>query len=250
MWVSFDRKHEKWANNAYINRGKDKTGKPQIDHVGDAGSSDVETRMVFDKALVNHPDQSGPGKNDVDDRQPPYRQVDVDVLNAEQFGKNRSSEPFEQQLPVFYIPQALAHLLPRLVPRHEPAKYMFATYVPDKREVMARYVDVGVEQEVTLGGRQVMAIPVGDRIGFEGSVTTHYVNAAGEYLGSVNPDTKVEILPSDAATLEQIWKNVDLTRPGAVPDEPLPPQVPAGVPSAVPSVSGASNGAGTELPIP
>jgi hypothetical protein len=75
-----------------------------------------------------------------------------------------------------------------------------------------------VEQEVTLGGKQVMAIPVADRIGLEGAVTTHYVSAAGQYLGSASPDSKIEILPSDAATLEQLWKNVDLTRPGAVPD--------------------------------
>jgi hypothetical protein len=140
------------------------------------------------------------------------------MLNAESFGKNQSTEPFVQQLPVFYIQQALAHLLPRIVPRNEPAKYMFATYVPDKRAVMARYVDVGVEQEVTLGGKQVMAIPVADRIGLEGAVTTHYVSAAGQYLGSASPDSKIEILPSDAATLEQLWKNVDLSRPGAVPD--------------------------------
>jgi len=219
MWVSFDRKHEKWSNTAYINRGKDAAGKPQIDHVGDVGSSDFEPRMVYDKGLVNHPEQIGPGKDDVDKEQPAYRRIEVDVLNAESFGKNQSSEPFEQELPVFYIPQALAHLLPRIVPRNEPAKYMFASYVPDRREVMARYVDVGVEQEATIGGHQVMAIPVRDRLGLEGSVTTHYMNAAGQYLGSVSPDSKVEILPSDAATLVALWKNVDLSRPGAVPAE-------------------------------
>ena len=72
-----------------------------------------------------------------------------------------------RQLPVFYIPQALAHLLPRIVPRKEPAKYMFASYVPDKREVMARYVDVGVEQPVEIAGQKLLAIPVRDRIGLE-----------------------------------------------------------------------------------
>jgi hypothetical protein len=29
-------------------------------------------------------------------------------------------------------------------------------------------------------------------------------------------------LPSDAATLARLWKDVDLSRPGAVPNEPLP----------------------------
>jgi hypothetical protein len=219
MWVSFDRKHEKWSNTAYINRGKDAAGKPQIDHVGDVGSTDFEPRMVFDKGLVNHPEQIGPGKDDVDKEQPAYRRIEVNMLNAESFGKNQSSAPYEQELPVFYIQEALAHLLPRIVPRGEPAKYMFATYVPEKHAVMARYVDVGVEQQVTIGGHQVMAIPVRDRLGLEGSVTTHYVNAAGQYLGAVSPDSKVEIVPSDAATLVALWKNVDLSRPGAVPVE-------------------------------
>jgi hypothetical protein len=219
--VSFDRKHEKWSNTAWIDKGKDAAGKPQMDHVGDVGSSDVESRTVYDKNLVNHPEQIGPGKDNVDKNQPAYRRVDVAVLNAEQFGKNKTSEPFVQELPVFYIPQALAHLLPRLVPRKEAAKYMFASYVPEKQSVMARYVDVGVEQDVTLDGQHLSAIPVRDRIGLEGSVTTHYVSADGQYLGSVNPDSKVEILPSDAATLERIWKDVDLSRPGAVPDAPI-----------------------------
>jgi hypothetical protein len=221
MWVSFDRKHEKWSDAADINRGKDAAGKPQIDHVGSVGSSDQQEETVFDKDLVGHPEQIGPGKDDVDKNQPPFRRTEVYTLNAEQFGQNQSGAPFVQQLPVFYIPEALAHLLPRLVPRKEAAKYMFASYVSDaqKPAVMARYVDVGFEQEVTLGGQKIMAIPVRDRIGLEGSVTTHYISAAGQYLGSVSPDTKIEILPSDAATLEQLWKNVDLSRPGAVPDE-------------------------------
>jgi len=222
MWVSFDRKHEKWSTTEYIDRGKDASGKPQIDHVGNVGSTDEEAETVFDKTLIGHPEQIGPGKDDVDKSQPPFRRTEVYKLNAEQFGKDQSSAPFVQQLPVFYIPQALADLLPRLVPRKEAAKYMFATYVPDaaRPAVMARYVDVGLEQEATLGGQKILAIPVRDRIGLEGSVTTHYVSAAGEYLGSMNPDTKVEIIPSDSATLERLWKDVDLSRPGAVPDEP------------------------------
>jgi len=223
MWVSFDRKHEKWSNSTFIDNGKDASGKPRIDHVGDVGSTDEEAVTVFDKGLLNHPEQIGPGKDDVDKNQPPFRRTEVYKLNAEQFGKDKSTEPFVQQLPVFYIPEALAHLLPRLVPRKGAEKYMFASYVADKRSVMARYVDVGLEQEATLGGQRITAIPVRDRIGLEGSATTHYVSATGQYLGSVNTDSKVEILPSDAATLEQIWKSVDLTRPGAVPDAPVNP---------------------------
>jgi hypothetical protein len=222
LWVSFDRKHEKWSNNTYVNKGKDMNGKPQIDRSGDVGSSDAEEETVFDKDLVGHPEQIGPNPDDVDKEQPPYRRVEVEILNAESFGNNQPGQPFIQKLPVFYIDQALAHLLPRLVPRNEPNKYMFASYVPEKRAVMARYVDVGIEQEVTIGGRPVMAVPVRDRIGLEGSITTHYIGASGQYLGSSSPDTKIEILPTDAATLQHIWSNADLSRPSAVPDVPLP----------------------------
>jgi hypothetical protein len=95
---------------------------------------------------------------------------------------------------------------------------MFASYVPEQQKVMARYVDVGVEQEVTLGRHSIDAIPVTDRIGLEGSITTHYVSATGQYLGTVSPGSKIEILPSDAPTLERMWKDVDLSRPGAVPN--------------------------------
>jgi hypothetical protein len=220
MWVSFDRKHEKWANNTWIDRGKDANGKPQVEHTGNVGSADTEQRTVYDKNLVNTPDKFGPGAKDIDPNQPPFRMVEVNMLNAEQFGSNQNSEPFTQELPVFYLQQALAHLLPRLVPRREATRYMFASYVPEKRSVMARYVDVGVEQEAKIGGQTVMAIPVRDRIGLEGSVTTHYVSRTGQYLGSVNPDSNVEILPTDKPTLLSLWQSADLSPPQAVPLSP------------------------------
>jgi hypothetical protein len=81
---------------------------------------------------------------------------------------------------------------------------------------MSRYVDVEREEEVTLGGRTFRAIPILDRIGLEGAVTTHYVSPDGAYLGSVNAETNVTILPTDRATLQGIWKDADLSRPGDV----------------------------------
>jgi len=122
----------------------------------------------------------------------------------------------ERRLPPFYLPQAMAHLLPRVLPRWEPKGYLFASYVTDQHEVAKRYVDVGDEQEVTLGGQKVRAIPIKDRIGLEGSVTTHYVSPQGAYLGSVNEDSKLTILPTDRATLEKMWANANLTRPADV----------------------------------
>src|SRR6185503_9737453 len=117
------------------------------------------------------------------------------------------------ELPPYYIPQALAHLLPRLLPRWEVKGYVFASYVPDEQKVVLRYVDVLPEDEVTLAGEKVRAIPITDRLGYEGSVTTHYLSPDGKYLGSVNEDSKITILPTDAPTLEKLWKDVNLSRP-------------------------------------
>jgi len=77
-------------------------------------------------------------------------------------------------------------------------------------------VDVGTEGEYIHTGNKIHAVPVRDRLGLEGSVTTHYVTPEGEYLGSINTDSKITILPTDAATLQKMWKDVNLTRPGDV----------------------------------
>ena len=47
---------------------------------------------------------------------------------------------------------------------------------------MLRYLDVGAEQRVTIAGEAMRAIPIQDRLGLEGSVTTHYVSSNGKYL--------------------------------------------------------------------
>jgi hypothetical protein len=59
-------------------------------------------------------------------------------------------------------------------------------------------------------------VPVQDRIGLEGSVTTHYLTPEGKYLGCVNEDSKITLLATDAPTLERLWRNANLTRPGRV----------------------------------
>jgi hypothetical protein len=151
------------------------------------------------------------------------------VLNVTHVSKQATAEPVQRTLPVFYIPQALGHLLPRLLPLFEQKGYMFASYVSENREVMSRYVDVEREEQVNLGGKTLRAIPIRDRIGLEGAVTTHYMSPDGAYLGSVNEETKITILPTDRATLLSIWKDADLSRPGdleegaAAPAQQSPP---------------------------
>jgi hypothetical protein len=88
--------------------------------------------------------------------------------------------------------------------------------VTDQQQVVLRYVDVGQEQEVVLAGQTVRAIPIADRLGYEGSITTHYLSPEGKYLGSVNEDSKITVLPTDAPTLENLWKDANLSRPGDV----------------------------------
>ena len=153
-----------------------------------------------------------------------------------------------QSIPDYYLPQAVSHLLPRLLPLDQPKKYVFAVYVPDVRKVMHRYVDVGEEKKVDLGGATVRAIPIADRVGVEGSVTTHYMGRDGKYLGSENADTGITILPSDEATLLGIWKDAELTRPADVKREDKPGAASAS-PAAAPANPAAARPAEDGKPI-
>jgi len=140
----------------------------------------------------------------------------VYTLTVTRNSKTMRGQTLERQLPPFYLPGALNHLLPRVLPQNEPKTYLFASWIGDQAEVMKRYVDVGAEQYVTLDGKRLRAIPVADRIGVEGTVTTHYVSPQGAYLGSLNNDSKILILATDKPALEKIWKDADLTRPAEV----------------------------------
>ena len=222
MWMAFDKRHEQWSGAASVKQGAKET------YVSEFGVSDHRERRSWNKEA--RPGELRPDLSK-DVNQPA---VDVDefyVLSVTHVSKQATAEPVQRTLPVFYIPQALGHLLPRLLPRFEQKGYMFASYVSDKREVMSRYVDVEREEEVTLGGRKVRAIPILDRMGLEGAVTTHYVTPAdGTYLGSVNAETNVTILPTDRATLQGIWKDADLSRPGDVEERGAAPAQPRSSP--------------------
>jgi hypothetical protein len=112
----------------------------------------------------------------------------------------------------------MGQMLPRLLP-NDKEKYMFAFYVSNQKNVMARYVDVDAATDVVLDGQQVHAIPISDRIGVDGITTIHYVSRQGEWLGSVNEDSKLQVLPTDAGTLANIWKNFAVCQVPPVPED-------------------------------
>ncbi|MFT3785311.1 MAG: hypothetical protein QM770_03985 [Tepidisphaeraceae bacterium] len=127
--------------------------------------------------------------------------------------------PLSRDLPPFYLPQALQHLLPRLLPVGEPRTYLFALYVGSERNLMMEYVDVLPAQQVDLNGKSVLAVRIRTRLGLEGPATTHFVSVDGQWLGTSDERLKTTTLPADEATLQKIWKNANLTRPGDVSDE-------------------------------
>jgi hypothetical protein len=141
----------------------------------------------------------------------------VHKLEVQDVNAGAALPPLTRDLPPFYTPQAISHLLPRLLDLHEPRGYMFATYVGDGREVMMRYVDVQKQQAVNILGKTEFAVPIDDRIGLDGEVTTYYYSPKGQFLGSETKDTNVWVIPTDADTLQKIWSNnANLNAPHAV----------------------------------
>jgi hypothetical protein len=203
LFVSFDRKHEDWTSVLQVTDAK--TQKKSV--INEMGASDRKIERVLDKELE-------PGEvvaNGAEDKkQPPVRQVEIYTLNVTTKSRDLNVPPLAKQLPPFYLPQAVGHLLPRLLPLNEPKTYLFATYVSDRREVMMRYVDVGYEQDVDLGGKRVRAVPVQDRLGLEGDPTVHYLGPDGKYIGSLNKGAEILILPADAADIKARWPNADI----------------------------------------
>ncbi len=213
LFVAADRKHEEWSRLIVV----DDHVAVQKEFMQEIGLSDKRT--VAKAVKLPPPDQGGLGNFQPNapswiDMRDDYG-LDVNLRTARE-----SPPPISRKLPPWYIPQAVAHLLPRLVGANPSKQYLFATYVPDVREVMMRYVDVLPEQNVTFAGQSVRAIPVQDRFGIDGSITLHYMSPEGAYLGSENKDQKLLVLPSDAVTLSNIWRNANLTKPEGVQPQP------------------------------
>lgn len=138
------------------------------------------------------------------------RKLDVTyVVNAVQTG-----EPLNRQLPAWYLPQAIEHLLPRLVAPWGRNTYLVAVYNPEKREVYQKYVDVeGLRNEMVQGQERLVMV-VTTRLGFSGPRTRHFVDPESfDWLGSVSEEDGLEIWPTNAQTINEIFKDANLTVP-------------------------------------
>jgi hypothetical protein len=214
LFTSVDLRHEDWSTlTEYVDlKARAKQGKaykaPQLTESG-----------VSDRRAV-------PGRGDT---------YNLQVL----FESTRERlEPVGRDLPPFYLPQAISHMLPRLLPTGEPKGFMFMVYVPETREVMARYVDVKELRKVELGNVITRAVPVEDRVGLEGPVTVHYITPDGKWVGSENKETGVTMLPSDEETLVKLWKDADLS----------PPEAPGAKDAANPQAAAEGDGADNPAP--
>jgi hypothetical protein len=204
FFATADRKHEEFTRLVVSDDHVSK--KPNfIQEVGDS------EQVIKPKVVLPPPQKGLPGPNKPQVQMKMRDDVTLDVTLT----GNENVQPLHRQLPPWYISQAVGHLLPRILPRTMVGSkgYLFASYVSETREVMLRYVDVLPEQRLKFNGEWINAIPIRDRLGIDGSVTTHYVSKEGVYLGSENFDEKIVVIPTDAATLSSLWQNADLNRP-------------------------------------
>lgn len=202
MWVSFDRNQEAFSN-MVVSKEKGKEANFSLER---------GTAMRPDKKVkLDQPDADGNMVKAV--------KGDMYLLQIWSTAKQSTLPPISRETPPFYLPQALGQMLPRLLPLNTPTTYMWASYVSDTRAIMTRYVDVLPATTVTFGGSTFTAVPVQERMGLEGSITTHYLTPDGTYRGSVNEENKISIIPSDEASILAIWKDANLQRPGDVEEK-------------------------------
>jgi hypothetical protein len=239
LTVTTDRKHELWENLAMVNvkpTAQNKTGTQTL--FTEVGSSVQQVKVTAAPPGSGLEAPQAPAEQSPDlAGQPGLRMIPVwtlTVVRNESDAQNpdikQDFPKFTQDLPVFYLPEALSHLLPRLVPYDEPKTYLFAVYVPDgdhgNPAVMMRYLDVLPAETVRLNGQTVLAVAIKDHVGLEGPTTTHYLSAeSGRYLGSVTSVVGADgisstemVLPTDAAALRRIWPDCNLTRPDRIVD--------------------------------
>jgi hypothetical protein len=211
MYVSFDRRHEVWSHLTVINNPSAKSEKDKQQWITEVGSSDKRREREFDaRAGSEDFKDHDAGQNR---EKPLFQEVEKYLLTVRTESRSGLATPVTRQLPVFYLPQALGALLPRLVPIDQPTGYAFASYDTSTTQVMFRYIDVLQEEDIILDGKKYRAVGITDRLGMQGEPTTHYMSREGKYLGSINAATKLEIIPTDRETLTRLWPQTNLTQP-------------------------------------
>ena len=230
MYSSADRKHEHWKTAAHCtdNRGQ------LLDSFSQVGVSDEQTRAFSIQPQQNADGSLLPFQDSNNKPMGPLGQGNVDIetrrsLQVTTTHQQAQLNPFQLDVPVFYVPQAFGFLLPEILPL-KPKSYMFATFVPNSPEnssaatsgsVLARYVEVLPIQQVKFRGQEFDAVPVTDKITLDGPVTTTYLSIQGKFLGSTttvtegDKTTTVEVVPTDSETLGHIWNRPDLSAPAA-----------------------------------
>ena len=231
--VSTDRKHESWVSAATVSTPSAQNGaKPLVQQVDETGVSDDSLAAVPVVAPGQGLEPGADAAAEQNEIQPGITLRDKWVVTVVRRQGSIVPPTFKQEVPPWYLPQALSSILPRLLPQREAKTYLFAAYEPGadggQAAVMMRYVDVLSPADVTLDGKDVFAVPVKDRIGLEGATTTHYLSPEdGSYLGSVitipgrdasDQATTQMILPTDADALKQLWPNCDLSAPVMTPN--------------------------------
>ena len=196
MWTRFDRSEEMFTS-ASVLFGP---GQKAINWTQEVGRSNKSSKTVLDPAVVN-PNNPGVTSRDL------YT-LDVTIES-----KEAATPAVKKQLPPYYLPQAIGHVLPRLVPTNVPETFLAATYISDSKQVMLQYIDVRKLEPVTIAGRTFQAIPVVLRLGLEGAATTHYLSPRGEWLGSRQELSDIVMVPVTSEQLLTIWKDADLSRP-------------------------------------
>ena len=128
------------------------------------------------------------------------------------------SEPVERDLTPWFLPGAVDHLLPRVAAEYGQRTYAIAVWVPSRREVMMKYVDVAAPAEVELpGGRGTReAIVVSTRIGLNGVATDHFIDAdTFAWLGTSGGEADTEVWPATPDEIAEVWKGTTM-----LPDVP------------------------------
>jgi hypothetical protein len=213
MFLSFDWRNESWTHAAQT------SVEGRQNQTSELGVSNLTTRAVVDRSAPTTQIGAQPGIVEVDDHKLEVRSTFQ--RSSDKGPMTATGQPKNFPLPPWYLPQAAKQMLPRLLPLDKAEEYLFATYVSEQREVMARYIDVGTPANVNFAGRSVHATPIYDKTGLEGAVTIHYVGEGGVYFGSTTTYTgarptensTLELIATDVASLQRAFPGADFSKP-------------------------------------